>query len=122
MKPRGHVITNHDGLSNHHFLNEAKTLLAKLNGISGVKDITSGSVHQTSKIRPCVAEVHSTGIDKDGQGYAVVRYFGRHNYQDMTVECDVNSVGRVAVVVDKYVRDYEGAHEKKRVQRDLQNY
>jgi len=122
MKPRGHVIKNHDGSPNHHFLNEATTLLAKLNGVSGVKDIASGKVHPTSKRRPCVAEVHCSGVDKGGQAYAVVRYFGRHNYQDMTVECDVHSVGRIAIVVDKYARDYEGARERKTAQRELQNY
>jgi len=121
MRHRGHVMQNHDE-SNHHFLNDAKTLLAKLNGVSSVTEITSDKVYSTSKRRVHVAILQSSGKDDEGRGSVKIRYFSQHHYQDITVKCDVTSTGRVILAVENYVRDYEGAYKKRRMQRNSENY
>lgn len=109
MKPRGHLIKSHDGLPNHNFLSETKTLLAKINGVSGVTDIVSSKVWRSSKRAVLVAVVTNYGDD-----YVDVRYFASGTCQDITVECDPSSVKRVLGVVGKYSQDFAGARSFRR--------
>lgn len=109
MKPRGHIIKNHDGLPNHDFLKETKTLLAKINGVSGVTDVVSSKIWRSSKRPPLVAVVTNYG-----ENYVDLRYFASGTYQDVTVECDPSSVKRILGVVGKYSQDFAGARSFRR--------
>ncbi len=109
MRHRGHVIQNHDGLPDHNFLNETKTLLAKLNGVSGVTDVVSSKIWKSSKRAILVAAVINYGED-----YVDVRYFASGTCQDLTVKCDPSSVTRVLGIVGKYSQDFAGARNFRR--------
>ncbi len=120
MNHRAHVIRNHDGDPNHHFLNQAKTLLAKLNAVPGVIEIESSVVYHNHKKVASVAAIQERKKDQR-EDQVVVRYFASHLYQDMTVTCDVLSLGRVEEAVNKYAENFASGRNKRRLQRRAQD-
>ena len=101
--------------SDHRFIKEAKTLVAKIRGVSGVKDIVSLPIWKSSGRKPYVAAVQEKGED-----FIIVRYFASGICQDMKVECDSSSIGRVETAVVRYAGEFVAARTRRR-EKMLQN-
>jgi hypothetical protein len=103
-------------LPNHRFLNEAKTLVAKLNAVSGVREIHSCPIEKSSARVPLVANVYYAQGD-----CVMVRYFAKGIFQDIKVECEPSAIDKLKAVVDKYVVDFRSANNKRKMQRAIQD-
>ncbi len=101
--------------SAHRFIKEARTLVAKIRGVSGVKDVVSLPIWKSSKRMPYVAAVQEKYEDS-----VTIRYYAPGICQDIRAVCDTSSIGRVETIVLRYAEDFVAARIR-RNQKRLQN-